>query len=103
MSQLQVTPQVLADAGGILRVEQDTVARAAGAIVSAGDGIAIALPGSRTAIAAESAASSVAAAVRTAANELAALAVALSGAARHYATVEREAAVGLERAGRRPS
>lgn len=103
MSQLQVAPQVLADAGGILRVEQDTVERAAGAIVSAGDGIAAALPGSRTAMAAGSAASSVAAAVQTAATELAALAVALSAAATHYATVERQVAVGLERAGRRPS
>jgi hypothetical protein len=103
MSQLQVTPQVLADAGGILRVEQDIVERAAGAIVSAADGIATALPGSRTATAVEAAASSVAAAVRIAATELAALAVALSAAATHYATIERGAAVGLQRADRRPS
>jgi hypothetical protein len=103
MSQLQVTPPALADAAGTLDAEQESMARAAWAIGAATDGIATALPGSRTAAAAESTGAALAAAVRSAAAELALLATALGAAAREYVAVEQDAATGLERAGRRPS
>jgi hypothetical protein len=103
MSQLQVTPQVLADAAGTLDAGQESMARTAWAIGTAADGIAAALPGSRAAAAVESTGAALAAAVRSTAAELALLATALGAAARQYLAVEQDAATGLERAGRRPS
>ena len=103
MSQLQVTPQVLADAAGTLDAERDSMGCRARAIGSAAGGIAAALPGARAATVVESTGAALAAAVRSAAAELALLATALGAAARHYVAVEQDAASGLERAGRRPS
>jgi hypothetical protein len=103
MSQLQVTPQILADAAGAVDTEQESVARAAWAIGLATDGIAAALPGSAAAVAAESTGVALAAAVRSAAAELALLATVLGAAAKEYVAVEQHAAAGLERVGRRPS
>lgn len=103
MSQLQVTPQVLADAARALDAERESMARTAWAIGSATDSIATALPGAWAAVAAESTGAALTAAVRSAAAELALLATALGAAAREYVAVERDAATGLERAGRRPS
>ncbi|MFL6127531.1 MAG: hypothetical protein ACJ73E_00505 [Mycobacteriales bacterium] len=100
---LQVTPQVLADAAGTLHAQQELVVGTAVAIGAATHDVVRALPGSGTAAGAESTGVELAAAVRMAAAELAVLAVALGAAASEYLAVEREAAAGLERAGRRPS
>ena len=103
MSQVQVTPQVLADAAEVLRVQQESVGRTGPGIGAASRGIAGALPGSSTAAAAEATGAELTAAVRTVATELVALAAVLAAAAKEYLAVEHEAAVGLERAGRRPA
>lgn len=103
MSQVQVTPQVLADAAEVLHGQQEAVGRTGPAIGAATWGIAAALTGSRTATAAESTGGELAAAVRTAATELAALAAVLGAAAKEYLAVEHDAAAGLDRAGRRPA
>jgi hypothetical protein len=103
MSQLQVTPRVLADAAGTLPAEQASVARTGVAISAATHGIAAALPGSRTATEVESTGAELTAAVRAAAAELALLAVALHVAAAEYVAVEQDTAARLERAGRHPS
>jgi len=103
MSQLQVTPRVLADASGALRTDQESMGRTAAAIIVAAHGIAGALPGSRTATEVESRSAELAAAVRAAAAELAVLAAVLGAAATAYLAVDHDTAAGLERAGRRPS
>ena len=103
MSQLQVTPQVLADTAGTLRAEQVSVGRTEVAIGAATRGIAAALPGSRTAVEVQSTCADLVAAARAAAAELAVLSMALDSAAGEYVAVEQDAAAGLERAGRRPS
>jgi hypothetical protein len=103
MSQLQVTPRVLADASGALRAEHESVGRTAAALIIAAHSVAGALPGSRTATEVESRGTELAAAVRAAAAELAVLAAALGAAATAYLAVDEDTAAGLERAGRRPS
>ena len=103
MSQLQVTPRALADAARTLQAEQVSVVGAGTAISAAAHGLAAALPGSRTATEAESTGAELSAGVRTAAAELALLAVALGAAAADYAAVEQGAAARLGRAARGPS
>lgn len=95
-------PEAVAVAAGALAAERLSLERTAGMIGSVLDGVAVALPGGRTAPAAEATGAALAAAVRSAAAELAVLAAALGAAAKEYVAVEHDAATGLERAGRRP-
>lgn len=103
MPDLYVEPPVLADAGRSVATQQSVLADVATALGPALGGIAEALPGSRTAELAGSTGAALAAEARAAATELGRLAGALTAAAREYAVVERSAATGFERAGRRPS
>ena len=103
MSELQVDPRGLADAARALAVDRRTVEQAATALGPALDAVATALSGSRTAAAAHETGDALSAAVRAFAAELAVLTAALGAAAKEYVAVERQAAAGLERAGRRPA
>ena len=102
MPELHVEPRVLADAGRSLTTERSVLADVAGALAPTFGGLAAALPGSRTAELADSTGAALTGAVHAAATELAELAGALTAAAHEYVIVERSAASGIERDGRRP-
>jgi hypothetical protein len=102
MPTLQVEPRVLADAGRSLAAQRSVLSDVSDALEPALVRVAAALPGSRTAAVAGGAGAELAAAVRSAEGELAGLAAALTAAAGVYESVERSAATGIERAGRRP-
>lgn len=102
MPELQVDPQVLSDAAGSIAAERSALAQLAAALGPVLDGVAAALPGSRSAAVARQAGDALPAEARALADELSRLAGALGAAARDYATVEQVTAAGLERAGRRP-
>lgn len=103
MPDLYVEPPVLADAGRSFATMQSVLADVATALGPTLAGIVAALPGSRTAELAGSTGAALTAEVRAAAAELGRLAGALTAAAREYTVVERSAATGFERAGRRPA
>lgn len=102
MSELQVEPQILGDAARAAATDRRTVEQVAAEVGPALGAVASALPGSRTAAAAQDASDELSGAVHALAAELAVLTAALGAAAREYVAVERHAAAGLERAGRRP-
>lgn len=102
MSELQVEPQVLGDAARAVAADLRTVEQLAAAVEPALDAVATAVPGSRTAAAAQGTGDVLSAAVRALAAELAVLTAALGAAAKEYVAVERDATAGLERAGRGP-
>jgi hypothetical protein len=102
MPELYVEPHVLADAGRSFATQRSVLVDVADALVPALGVVATALPGSRTAEVAGDTAETLTAAVRSAAAELGELAGALATAARDYRVVERSAAAGIERDGRRP-
>ena len=102
MPDLYVEPQVLADAGRSLAAERSALADVADALPTALGVVAVALPGSRTAVAAGQTATVLTTAVRAAADELDQLARAVTAAARDYRVVEQATATGLERDGRAP-
>jgi hypothetical protein len=101
MPELYVEPQVLAEAGRSLATQRSVLADVADGLPPALGAVAAALPGSRTAPAAEASGAVLTAALRSVAHELAQLAGALATAARDYHVVEASAAAGIERDGRR--
>lgn len=103
MPTLHVEPRVLADAGRSLASQRSLLSDVSAALDPALARVASSLPGSRTAEAAGGTGAALVAAVRSAEAELALLAGALHAAAGEYTAVERSAAAGLERAGRRPT
>lgn len=96
-------PQVLTDAARSVDAERRAVEQAADALGPVVDGVVTALPGARTAAVADETGGALVAAIRSLAAELAILAGALGAAGKQYVAVERDAADGLERAGRRPA
>ncbi|HEV7656127.1 MAG TPA: hypothetical protein VGP36_15540 [Mycobacteriales bacterium] len=100
MSELQVEPQVLAEAGRSLIAERSALADAAAEVTRALGTVAAALPGSRTATAADHAAALLASEARATAVDLGHLGRALTTAAREYGEVERSIVTGIERSGR---
>ena len=103
MPTLHVEPRVLADAGRSLATQRSVLADVADALDPTLSRVVTALPGSRTAEVAGSTGAVLVTAVRSVEVELAVLAAALGAAAREYVSVERSAAAGLQRDGRRPT
>ena len=102
MPELHVEPRVLADAGRTLTSQHSLLADVAAALGPSFARLSAALPESRTSGVAADTGAALAVAVRSAAAELAALATALTAAAREYGSVEQHAAAGLARPVWRP-